>query len=492
MPEIVLKDWYGKEQTFDRDVVFAANPQGELEPFTHGVVKPLEITENGTFEAPEGVAGYSPVTVDIDPTVQALLPYGEVGGFALDSFFHAYTPGFVSPAPFILESGKAYRVKWDGEVFDDCVAYTIPAEEAITAIGNGSSLGLQGNDEPFLILHNATNDNIQIFSTEDDSSHFVGIWQKLAQEIRLQEKTITENGEYTADSGFDGLGKVTVEVAGSGGGSLPAGVYLSKSPIDPPNKYTQKRFMYNGNLYLAGRTDTSAGPWMAIHRWDDSTNAWVTVISTTSSTSGINNTSIDVFDFRTAEYNGLLHVFSGKYHAIFDGTTVTKSTDAPASSAWPVIYQGKLMVQCTNNKILSEWDESSATWVTVATFSSYYNYPIVVNGELYLYSLYKLYKYKDGELSEAGSVSKIPQKSVVVNGKLYTFGTGPSCYTPILEYDFVTNTEKEVGRIPAFSEVYLSEGTNDISFYATTTNIYQSSSTDRYPFFVLHIIEETE
>lgn len=150
------------------------------------------------------------------------------------------------------------------------------------------------------------------------------------------------------------------------------------------------------------------------------------------------------------------------------------------------------MVQCTNNKILSEWDESSATWVTVATFSSYYNYPIVVNGELYLYSLYKLYKYKDGELSEAGSVSKIPQKSVVVNGKLYTFGTGPSCYTPILEYDFVTNTEKEVGRIPAFSEVYLSEGTNDISFYATTTNIYQSSSTDRYPFFVLHIIEETE
>ena len=303
---------------------------------------------------------------------------------------------------------------------------------------------------------------------------------------------ITENGTYTAQDGVDGYSPVTVNVASSGGGSLPAGVYLSKSPIDPPDKNTQKRFMYNGNLYLASRTDTSAGPWMAIHRWDESTNAWVTVISTTSSTSGINNTFIDVFDFRIAEYNGLLHVFSGKDHAIFDGTTVTKSTDAPASSACPVIYQGKLMVQCTNNKILSEWDESSATWVTVATFSSYYNYPIVVNGELYLYKSYKLYKYKDGELSKVGPVSEAPEKSVVVNGKLYTFKTGLVYCTPILEYDFVTNTEKEVGRIPSFSGVYLSQGTNDISFYATNTKTSNSNYSDRYPFFVLHIVGATE
>ena len=36
--------------------------------------------------------------------------------------------------------------------------------------------------------------------------------------IRNQDKTITENGEYTADSGYTGLGKVTVNVEATGGG----------------------------------------------------------------------------------------------------------------------------------------------------------------------------------------------------------------------------------------------------------------------------------
>ena len=35
--------------------------------------------------------------------------------------------------------------------------------------------------------------------------------------IRNQNKTITENGTYTADSGYTGLGTVTVDVQASGG-----------------------------------------------------------------------------------------------------------------------------------------------------------------------------------------------------------------------------------------------------------------------------------
>lgn len=36
-------------------------------------------------------------------------------------------------------------------------------------------------------------------------------------ELKLQDKTITENGTYQADNGYDGLGSVTVEVASGGG-----------------------------------------------------------------------------------------------------------------------------------------------------------------------------------------------------------------------------------------------------------------------------------
>lgn len=70
-------------------------------------------------------------------------------------------------------------------------------------------------------------------------------FRSYAEKIRaskpvLQDKTITENGTYTADEGFDGLGEVTVEVAGSGGGSLVivrkylqiAGTYGSRVNVD--------------------------------------------------------------------------------------------------------------------------------------------------------------------------------------------------------------------------------------------------------------------
>ena len=151
-----------------------------------------------------------------DPNWKNLMPYQLVSGFFFDSEFDAYTNGNVYPAAFVLENGKTYRVKWDGEQ-RECVAYSFTSGYSFVAIGNGKNIGYPDTGEKFLILYNSTLNTSHLFSEDDVESHYVGIWQKVVPQLLLQEKTITENGEYTADAGFDALGKVLVEVAGSGG-----------------------------------------------------------------------------------------------------------------------------------------------------------------------------------------------------------------------------------------------------------------------------------
>lgn len=118
----------------DRDIVVTATGGGGV---ANPVIEPLEITENGTYTAPDGVDGYSPVTVNV-------------------------------PIP-------------DG--------YIVPS----------------GTKE---ITENGTHDVTEYAAVN------VNVPSK---EPLLQEKTVTENGEVTADSGYDGLSKVIVNVAGSGG-----------------------------------------------------------------------------------------------------------------------------------------------------------------------------------------------------------------------------------------------------------------------------------
>lgn len=71
MSKFYLKDWHGKEKEFTDEKIFVRGEKGELIQFTQGegdkpaVVQPLEVTENGTYTAPDGVDGYSPVTVNV-------------------------------------------------------------------------------------------------------------------------------------------------------------------------------------------------------------------------------------------------------------------------------------------------------------------------------------------------------------------------------------------------------------------------------------------
>ena len=61
--------------------------------------------------------------------------------------------------------------------------------------------------------------------------------------IRNQNKTITENGSYKPDSGYTGLGTVTVDVQASGGGAI--------LPFGPDLNYTvfsSGTFTFNGDF----------------------------------------------------------------------------------------------------------------------------------------------------------------------------------------------------------------------------------------------------
>ena len=98
------------------------------------------------------------------------------------------------------------------------------------------------------------------------------------REIVLQDIEATKNGTYSADAGFDGIGQVTVNVAGSGGGGtdLPAG-------------YTRVDYIqFSGNQMIdtgiIGNQDTQI---FASFTWENSTQRYLLGCSHSDNTAAI-------------------------------------------------------------------------------------------------------------------------------------------------------------------------------------------------------------
>lgn len=134
------------------------------------IIEALSVTENGTYTAPNGVDGYSPVTVNVPIPDGYIVPSG--------------TKEITSNGEHIVTEYEKVNVNVD---------VAIP----------------EGYIKPSGTLNITENGT---YDVTEKASAVVSIPEK---EIVLQNKTIEENGTYSADDGYDGLGQVTVNVSGA-------------------------------------------------------------------------------------------------------------------------------------------------------------------------------------------------------------------------------------------------------------------------------------
>lgn len=162
----------------------------------------------------------------------------EVSGFAFDSSTGSYTPGLVFPSAFSLGEGKTYRVNWEGADYE-CASFTFDMYGyTFVGIGNASSLGLQGNGEPFFIMQNITEDYTQIFATDDKDAHTVGIYTTVAGQ---SGGGVSDDLRYVTFMSYDGTveyGKKAVATGDDCADPIARGIF------DTPTRESNAQYSY--------------------------------------------------------------------------------------------------------------------------------------------------------------------------------------------------------------------------------------------------------
>lgn len=207
MAEYILKDRYGRDHTFDNETIYVRGVDGELMEFTQGTADPTKIT---------------------------ILREQRFDGFVLDATYGAYSPGYVTPAQFALKNGEKYYVKWDGTEYE-CVAMAFEhSGMSMVFIGNGTVLGLSGNGEPFMMTYNEGYNNTQLFSSNANSYHTVGIKQKAPGGSSDDVRYVT----FMSHDGLIEYGKKAVAVGDDCADPIARGVF------DTPTRESDAQYNY--------------------------------------------------------------------------------------------------------------------------------------------------------------------------------------------------------------------------------------------------------
>ena len=480
---------------------------------SRSVIEPLEITENGTYTAPNGVDGYNPVVVNIpDPTKTLIFEEQEISGFALNETY-GYAK-VIAPPPFVLVEGKTYYVVWDGETYETTAQAAPAFGSGALCLGNGVPVGASGNGEPFVLGYMASSVAFSAF-TDNKESHTVGIWQKVTQEIKLQDitvdengkysadsgydglgevtvsvpatevqlqdKTITENGEYTADAGFDGLGKVTVEVAGSGG--LEPGAYYVPYEINPPGNNNFLYFKLNGNMYAIYNNQPQQNTAsFDIYKYNSGT--WTKIFGsyTFSTSKELPRTFSKIWEF-----NGKAHFLGSdnKTHYIFDeqNGVVKHKKITDSGDYYLCVCDGKLRATAASDFYSNYvWDESTDTWSAVSDKIGTNNL-CLHDGYLYYEKNNIVYKRKDGVTTEVCKLSgwSSYRNIKVENGHIYGISySSADTYIYLYEGDLSNGETKMISKVkytfgafiysPGYDEPLLYSGGSTQNYYLYCVN----------------------
>lgn len=231
----------------------------------------------------------------------------------------------------------------------------------------------------------------------------------------------------------------------SGGGTLPAGLYVEALDILPARAgaYGQAWYEWNGTLYAFVNQTTGNSGINLVYKWTDS--AWTQVHEASSNTNITGGTNT-----RFIEFNGKLHIFGNEttYHAVFDGSTLTRCVNMPLGFSHLFKNNGTIMGMYYNGRTYS-WDESSDTWTELGTTSGVNSLMKVyeVNGIVYGVKSTALYTYNDLTMTQVATGSFDTDWRVVGNC-VYVITKSNSYLYTLSEFDLSTYQTITIGRLP--------------------------------------------